>query len=311
MAHEDQQHQHGREHGDGHGHGHGHGVETDFAGMAEFLDLDAEVFGDYLDDVAAAVGQSLAGTPVRRIADLGCGTGAGTFALAGHFPDAELYAVDAAQPLLDHVAAKARARDLAGSVRPLHADLDGGWPAELHDLDLVWASASVHHLADPPRGLARIRSTLAPGGLLALIEIDDVMRFFPAFLPPLSAGSAGPEEAARAAALPDMLAAMPYLQAGWGTLLAEAGFTVTEDRVFDVTLRPPLPAATGRLAQLALGRAREQLRSLDREDDLSAEDLALLDELVGDGPGGVAHRADLVPRVRRRLWLARSPVTRS
>jgi len=65
----------------GHQHGHGHGVEADFAGMAEFLDLDAEVFGSYLDEIVTPVGKALTGTPDRRIADLGCGSGAGTFAL--------------------------------------------------------------------------------------------------------------------------------------------------------------------------------------------------------------------------------------
>ena len=37
------------------------------------------------------------------------------------------------------------------------------WP-DLGPADLVWASASMHHMADPDRTLARVRDTLRPGG---------------------------------------------------------------------------------------------------------------------------------------------------
>jgi SAM-dependent methyltransferase len=274
--------------------------------MAERLDLDAEVFTGYLPEATALVREVTAGADVRRIADLGCGTGTGTLALARTFPDADLHPVDAAEAFLSHVMTKAAEQGLADRIHPVPADLDEDWPP-LPDLDLVWASASIHHLADPEAALARIRSMLVPGGWLALIEVDDPLRFQPMFLPGPQDGPGGLEARARAALLPEMTAAMPYLGADWCNLLPTAGFTVVADRVFELALKPPLPAATVRYAELNLRRLREQLRALDREDQLTAEDLAELDALVSDGPGGVEYRTDLSPRTRRHLWVARRP----
>jgi SAM-dependent methyltransferase len=282
-------------------------ARRDFSAWAELLDLDAEVFHDYLRQVTALVGEVTAGTAVRRIADLGCGTGAGTLALARLFPGALLHPVDAAEPLLERLGAAVRARGLADRIHPVRADLDQEWPEQLRDLDLVWASASVHHLADPPQCLARLRASLTPGGWLALVEVDDPVRFQPRFLPDRHDGTPGPDTRARAALVPAMAAAMPSLGADWGALLIEAGFIVATDRVFDLALRPPLPTATGRYALLTLRRLRQQLRDLDREDQLTADDLAELDELTGAGPRAVLHRDDLFPRTRRHLWLARRP----
>ena len=50
---------------------------------AEMLDLDAEInLRSYWDDVMVWIEQAIS-TDVRRIVDLGAGTGTGTFALAG------------------------------------------------------------------------------------------------------------------------------------------------------------------------------------------------------------------------------------
>lgn len=286
-------------------HGHEDGGGTDFSGMAELLDLDAEVFHTYVRGATALVRQR-AGDGVRRVADLGCGTGAGILALAEHFPDADLFPVDLAEALLDHLMAKARAQGVAGRLRPLIADLDRDWPAELHDLDVIWASASVHHLADPRRGLTTIRSALAPGGWLALVEVDDPVRFLPAFLPGPLEGRGGLEARAAAAVLPELTAELPFLGADWGALLLEAGFAVEADRVFDVVLQPPLPDGAGRLALLHLRRLREHLRQPELEEQVTDDDLAVLDELTDESRDSLPG-PDLVPRVRRRLWLARRP----
>jgi SAM-dependent methyltransferase len=270
------------------------------------LDLDAEVFGGFVDEVVGLVAEAAGGAAVARIADLGSGSGTGALALAERFRDADVIAVDAAEPLLAHLVGSARSRGVAGRIRPLHADLDDGWPRQLLDLDLVWASASLHHLADPPQALADVRSALVPGGLLVMVEMDDLRRFQPTFLP----GDDTVESRAREVLVPVMTEAMPYLEADWGPLLAEAGFTVEVDRVVDLSLRPPLPAATGRYAASVLRRLREQLRDLDNEGLLSADDLAALVELTGEGPASVLHRDDLSPRSRRRVLVARRPRAR-
>jgi SAM-dependent methyltransferase len=60
--------------------------------QGEILDLDAEVFAEHI----AAITEWLPiQTPPRQIIDLGCGTGAGTFALLDRFPEAQVTAVDA------------------------------------------------------------------------------------------------------------------------------------------------------------------------------------------------------------------------
>jgi len=160
----------------------------------------------------------------------------------------------------------------------------------------------VHHLADPERGLADIRAALRPGGWLALVEADDLLRFQPTFLPdPSLLEALGARTQADEAS-----AAMPFLGADWTAVLLRAGFTIEEDRAFEIVLHPPLPEATARYALVNLRRLAERLVDLGADAGLTAADREALDALTGDGPGSVVHRTDLVPRVRRRLWLARS-----
>lgn len=61
-------------------------------GQAEILDLDAEALAEHIASVTAWL--PLKNEP-RQIVDLGCGTGAGTFALLECFPEAHVTAVDA------------------------------------------------------------------------------------------------------------------------------------------------------------------------------------------------------------------------
>ena len=68
------------------------------------------------------------------------------------------------------------------------------------------------------------------------------------------------------------------------------------ERHFDIDLRPPLPAATTRYAQVSLSRMRHGL-----EERLSARDLAALEQVVA----GLPTRADLSVRTGRTVWLAR------
>jgi SAM-dependent methyltransferase len=63
-------------------------------------------------------------------------------------------------------------------VRTVQADLDTQWP-NLGTPALVWASASMHHMADPYRTLPKVYDLLAPGGLFAIVELAG----FPTFLP--------------------------------------------------------------------------------------------------------------------------------
>ncbi|NEC16886.1 class I SAM-dependent methyltransferase, partial [Streptomyces parvus] len=133
-------------------------------GLPEILDLDAALFAPHLTALTGRIA-CLAGDDVRHIVDLGSGTGTGTFALLEQFPTARVTAVDSSPAMLERLVSAARERGLGDRVRTLEADAGAGLPG-VADADLVWASASLHHLDDPATALAGIRAALRPGGLL-------------------------------------------------------------------------------------------------------------------------------------------------
>jgi len=278
---------------------HDHGAaDTDPAAWAELLDLDGEVLHGLVADVLGWVA-GRAGDGPRRIIDLGSGTGTWALALAQRFPGAEVIAVDQSGPLLARLNEKAGELGVAGRVRTLEADLDTGWP-DLDAVDLAWASASLHHLADPGRVLADVLGALRPGGLLAVVEMDS----FPRFLPDdIGLGQPGLEARCQAAVRATAHHEMPHFGADWGPMLGQAGFDVEAERRFAVDLTPPLPALAGRYAQASLRRVRSGL-----DGRISADDAAVLDVLIdGDGPDGLLRRPDLSVRAARSAWLGRRP----
>ena len=257
--------------------------------LGEMLDLDAEVLHEHHDDVITWVGSMAPDRP--HIVDLGAGTGTGTLALVRQLPGAEVVAVDVSEPMLEHLRHKARALGVADRIRTVQADLDQPWPS-LGPADLMWASASLHHMAEPGQVLTRALATLRPGGVLAVCELES----FPRFLPDMAGVDL--EERCHAALAEIRAEAGMHMGEDWGVHLATAGFTVEAKRHFDIELRPPLPAATGRYAQVCLQRMRDRL-----DGRLSAGDLAALDELAT----GVLLRDDLTVRTSRTVWLARRP----
>jgi SAM-dependent methyltransferase len=273
--------------------------ETDEAAMAELLDLDAEVLHSYLSEVTAWIHELAADLPSRRILDLGSGTGTGTFALLQRFAGADVIALDISEQLLHHLRDKARVLGVADRVRTVQADLDAAWPA-IDPVDLVWASSSLHHMADPDRVLAEVFAALRPAGLLAVVEMDS----FPRFLPDdLGLGRPGLEARCHAALAEGRAAELPHLGSDWGARLSQAGFTIEAERPFAIDLTPPLPASTGRYAEASLRRIRSSL-----DGRMSAGDLAALDTLLdSDGPDGVLQRDDLTVRTARTIWVARRP----
>jgi SAM-dependent methyltransferase len=272
---------------DHHAHGHhGHGD------LAELLDLDAEITRDQTDELTAWIAES-AGA-VTNILDLGAGTGAGTFALLRRFPDAVVTAVDADPDMLHRLAVRAGE---SGHVRTVQADLDAEWPFPA-GFDLIWASASMHHMADPERVLRDVAATLRPGGTLALVEIDT----FPRFLPEGTAG--GLESRLQAAADAARAAELPHMGADWAAVLGRTGFTVLDAREFTLRLTAPVPPVARRYAHASLSRMRGRAA-----DTLDAGQRAALDDLLdGDGPDSLRRRDDLTVRATRRSWLARPAV---
>lgn len=273
------------------GHDHGGGAHD---GLAEILDLDAELLSEQ-------TGSIITWLPVRsaprRILDVGAGTGAGTFPLLQHFPDARVTAVDSSPEHLHRLREKSHDAGVSDRVEVVQADLDGTWP-DFGTTDLVWASASLHHMADPRHALEQIRHLLAPDGLLAVVEFAGMPRFLPDDAP---ADRPGLEARLHAAADRRAAAHLPHRGADWGVELTAAGYTVAAERTVVVDEQASRSAAFDRYALLVLGRLRGALA-----DELPAEDLAALDRLLDtDGPDSILRRDDLVIRTERSVWAAR------
>ncbi|MFD9867640.1 class I SAM-dependent methyltransferase [Streptomyces niveus] len=285
-------HQHEHEHTDAAAAAADHDHDHD---QAEILDLDAEVLAEHTASITAWLPVEAA--PLH-IVDLGSGTGAGTLALLRRFPGAEVTAVDTSAAHLDRLLEKAESEGVAGQVRTVRADLDTGWP-DLGTPDLVWASASMHHMADPDRILRQVHDTLAPGGLFAVVELAGFPRFLPADAP---AERPGLEDRCHAALDRHHAEHMPHRGADWGPKLTAAGFTVEGERTITVNLGPPHTEAVGRYALSSLRRIRGGVA-----ETLAAEDLAALDRLLdADGPHGIPRRDDLTVRTERTVWAARA-----
>ncbi|MEV1009032.1 class I SAM-dependent methyltransferase [Streptomyces sp. NPDC049881] len=283
-------------HSSHHSHGHAPAHEHD-RDQVEILDLDAEVLAGHL---ASLTDRLPVTTAPRRIVDLGAGTGAGTLALLRRFPGAEVTAVDVSAPHLHRLREKAAEAGAADRVRVVRADLDADrWP-DLGTPELVWASASLHHMADPAAALRRVHRLLAPGGLLAVVELAGFPRFLPADAP---AEAPGLEERCHAALDRHHAEHVPHRGDDWGAALTAAGFTVEAEHIVTVDIGPPPTDTVARYALGSLRRLREGAASA-----LTPTDLAALDRLLDTGsPQSVLRRTDLGVRTERTLWAARRP----
>ncbi|MEV6800430.1 class I SAM-dependent methyltransferase [Micromonospora rifamycinica] len=255
--------------------------------LIELLDLDAEVLHDYFRDMIAWVGREAAERP--HVVDLGAGSGTASLALARQLPGATITAVDHSPEMLAHLRARADAAGLADRIRTVDADLDRPWP-DLGPVEVIFAAASMHHLADPAGALASAFGAMRPGGLLVIAELDSFPRFLTG-TPDEDLESRGHAEAAKRRHEAGM-----HMHEPWGDRMVQAGFTSVTERHFDIDLRPPLSAAATRYAQVCLGRMRHGL-----QERLSPRDLAALEEVVEGLPG----RPDLSVRTERTVWLGR------
>lgn len=262
-------------------------------GLAQLLDLDAAMSGDSWAEATAWATQYVRDSP-ERILDLGAGTGTGALALARRFPAAEVVAVDRSAVMLERVQAAAREQGLDGRVRVVPADLDAAWPA-VGAADLVWASSFLHEVADPAALLVDVRSSLRPGGLLVVVELDGLPRFLPE---DLGFGRPGLESRCHRALADAGWNAHP----DWRPLLEETGFEVHGPHTVSTAAHQD-SAATAHYAQAWLSHMRPAL-----QDRVDAADLAALDHLLApDLPGALLRREDLRLRADRTVWAARRP----
>lgn len=114
----------------------------------------------------AVAGVALAGREIRRVLDLGAGTGLLAAHVAAAYPGVELTLLDGAAAMLD------RARETFGDgaayvLADLADPLPGGGP-----WDAIVSALAIHHLDDAGKRelYARVHATLAPGGIFVNAE---------------------------------------------------------------------------------------------------------------------------------------------
>jgi tRNA (cmo5U34)-methyltransferase len=121
-------------------------------------------FDEFYGTAVAAL--ELAGRPLRRVLDLGAGTGLLARAVARAHPEAELVLLDGSPKMLE------QARSALGEVASYvtgdlaEAPPPGPW-------DAVVSAMAIHHLKDAGKRelFARVRHALSPGGVFVNAEV--------------------------------------------------------------------------------------------------------------------------------------------
>ncbi|WP_363326366.1 methyltransferase domain-containing protein [Haloactinopolyspora sp.] len=184
-----------------------------------------------------------------------------------------------------------------GHIRLLCADLDTEFtllPTVIRDADIVWASASIHHLADQQAALDVLAQILRPGGRLALAEGGLSARHLPWDLgigaPGLEARLLAAEERwflRMRARLPHAVR-MPY---GWTTALRRAGLTDVTSQTF--TFDKPAPL-TGDDLSAVLECLERRVRRVRDDAGLSVDDVRSWSRLLdSDDPAWLGRRDDI------------------
>jgi predicted methyltransferase len=109
--------------------------------------------------------------PGLAVADLGAGTGLFTRLIAERVgPQGKVYAVDIAQPFLEHIAAESKKRGQT-QVETVRCPPDAtNLPP--NSIDLAFMCDVYHHLEYPVKTLESLRQALRPGGQFVVVEFD-------------------------------------------------------------------------------------------------------------------------------------------
>lgn len=105
-----------------------------------------------------------------RILDVGCGTCAGTVAVAALHPKAEVVAMDISPEALS--IAKVRAeQEGVDNLRFIEGDIldPHHLPCSDQGYDVIYASGVLHHLSEPRKGLTNLSKMLAPDGVMVIM----------------------------------------------------------------------------------------------------------------------------------------------
>lgn len=142
-------------------HRHSHGKPTL---LSRLLELDSHIHERLLDEALDAVASHIHHDRVRRIMDVGAGTGAATFRLSARYPQAEVIALDA-NPAMTQVAARVAGEHIRPITRPVLAmGLEAG------SIDLAWASSVAHEFDNPVEWFKALSEVIRPDGVLAIMD---------------------------------------------------------------------------------------------------------------------------------------------
>lgn len=103
------------------------------------------------------------------VADIGCGTGAATLALARRLPQATITAVDFLAPFLAKLRERAHTAGVDRRITPLEASMDA-LPFGDGQFDLLWSEGAIYHMGFE-NGVRSWRRFLKPGGWLVVSEL--------------------------------------------------------------------------------------------------------------------------------------------
>jgi SAM-dependent methyltransferase len=247
--------------------------------------LDAEVSAPMVDQALAWLAGRVPGA--RQVIDVGSGPGVAACTLARLLPDAQVLAVDGAEPLLTLARERADRSGAGARFSTRQATLPDDL-AHLPQADLIWVSGVAHHLPDPQAALRSLGALLKPGGVLAVREGGLPTRFVPAGA---DAGLCARLDAIGEAMVAghDHPAKITLSSTSWPEQLRGAGLTAVQSRTFLLDLPAPLPQAARRLVHTHLRMQRDMLGDHIAADDRKALEV-LLDE---DSADGVLHRGDV------------------
>jgi len=254
----------------------------------------------------AAVAREIGRDTDRLVVDAGCGSGGMTRALAAALPQARVVGVDASEDMLEVAAQQSAGRPRIEFVQAAYED--GFADAVGRPADLVWASASVHHVGDQQAAVSALAALLAPGGRLALAEGGLPAHYLPW---DVGVGEPGLENRLVAAgqrwfermraALPGQVR-MPY---GWLEAMRRAGLSDALTRTVLTELPAPLPAESRGLVVHALQSLVERLADTELLDELDREAWRQL--LDPDDPAWLGARDDTYVLHARSVHTAQRP----
>ena len=112
--------------------------------------------------------ERLSAEPSARVADVGCGSGWSSIAIARGFPLARVVGLDLDEASIGEARANAAASGVADRVT--FETRDAADPRLAGTFDLVCAFETVHDMCDPSGGLAAMRSLRAPTGTVLVAD---------------------------------------------------------------------------------------------------------------------------------------------